>query len=92
MIVFVQDIERHVFSSHRGAGCGWRERDRHDIAGGGACSGAVDGHAIHGDVPVFDPQLDLRASRRVDVGKMPAKHEVEPNACVAPIGGQDASG
>jgi hypothetical protein len=85
-------MERHVFSGHRGAGCGWRERDRDDIAGGSAGSGAVDGHAIHGDVPVFDPQLDLRASRRVDVGKMPAKHEVEPNACVAPIGREDASG
>jgi hypothetical protein len=50
----------------------------------------VDGHAIHGDVPVFDPRLDLRAGRRVDVGEMPAKHEIEANACIAPIGGQDA--
>jgi hypothetical protein len=51
----------------------------------------VDGHAIHGDVPVFDPRLDLRAGRRVDVGEMPAEHEIEANACIAPVGGQDAS-
>jgi hypothetical protein len=88
MIVFVQDIERHVFSGHRDAGCGWRERDRHDIAGGGACGGAWTGTPFTVTCP-FQSRW-TRASRRVDVGR--CRRVVEPNACVAPIGGQDASG
>ena len=90
LIILVQDIERYVFRGHRGPGRGRRERDRHDIAGGGARGGAVDGHAIHGDVPVFNPRLDLRARCRADVGKMPAEHEVQAQARVAAVGGQRA--
>ena len=92
VIVLEEDVEPDVFGRHLAPArlALRRERDRHQIAERGARGDAADRRAVHGHQSVRDPRLDARAGRGVDVGEMPAEHEVEPPPGVAAIGGEDA--
>jgi hypothetical protein len=88
IVVFVEDTQADVFGHHDRPG--WhveREHDRHDIAERGPRGHTTNWRTVDGDTPVFDPGLDPRASGRVDIRQVPAKHQVEPAAGVAAIGG-----
>ena len=85
MVVLIQHVEREIFRRHADpGGVVWQE-DADVSTGMGTRRDTAHRLAVHADLPVFNPDLNLRSRRRGDVREMAPQHEIETPPGVAPI-------
>ena len=85
MVVLVQHVEVDRLGRHRTGTQAGRQHHGHDISQRGAHGNPANGRPVHGDAPLLDPGLHARARRRVDVGQVPAEHQIETPAGITAV-------
>ena len=76
-VVFVEHIERDIFSRHPRSRRRLGQLNRDAIPERRPGGHAADGRAVDGDQTACDPRLHARACRVVDIGEVSPQDEIE---------------